>query len=91
MDPGAQLSAEQGQGARPWRGRRAAAGTAGHLGPGSSRPRARCYATTAAAAAPSAAMASLRTASPELRAYFSRHNLLDVYEVTAADPAKAGG
>ncbi|KAM6287700.1 F-box and leucine-rich repeat protein 13 [Spheniscus humboldti] len=26
-------------------------------------------------------MASLRTASPELRAYFSRHNLLDVYEV----------
>ncbi|KAM6146287.1 LOW QUALITY PROTEIN: F-box and leucine-rich repeat protein 13 [Phoenicopterus ruber ruber] len=26
-------------------------------------------------------MASLRTASPELRAYFSRHNLLDIYEV----------
>ncbi|CAN0012397.1 unnamed protein product [Bubo scandiacus] len=26
-------------------------------------------------------MASLRTASPELRAYFSRHNLPDIYEV----------
>ncbi|KAK2535576.1 hypothetical protein Q9966_006798 [Columba livia] len=26
-------------------------------------------------------MAALRTASPELRAYFSRHDLLDVYEV----------
>ncbi|XP_032852197.2 dynein regulatory complex subunit 6 isoform X3 [Tyto alba] len=26
-------------------------------------------------------MASLRTASPELRAYFSRHSLLDIYEV----------
>ncbi|KAM9634230.1 F-box and leucine-rich repeat protein 13 isoform 2-T2 [Morphnus guianensis] len=64
---------------RAGRRRSATAGTAGHFGPGSSRPRARCYAT--AAAAPSAAMASLGTASPELRAYFSRHNLLHVYEV----------
>lgn len=74
---------------RAGRRRSAARGRQGTSAPGSSRPRARCYAT--AAAAPSAAMASLGTASPELRAYFSRHNLLHVYEVTAAEAAEGEG
>ena len=38
-----------------------------------------------------AAMAALRGGGPELRAYFRRHSLLQIYEVTASARPDAGG